>query len=80
MTKDFWVKKFTSRKFWATIASFITSIFIFFTEDENVGVQISTLVLGLGSIIAYVFGESWVDSALNNKTKEQEKEVENEWL
>jgi len=55
-----WKQKLSSRKFWVLLAGLVTSIVLMIQGDTTV--TTSGVVLALGSIVAYVLGESWVDA------------------
>ncbi len=52
--------KLTSRKFWAFLAIFIVAIYTLKTSGVS-DVQITSLVVALGDVICYIFGEAIVD-------------------
>ena len=56
-----WKQKLTSRKFWALMAGLIIATLKMFgiVPDES---MINAELLALGSIIAYILGESWIDA------------------
>lgn len=60
-----WPKKLTSRKFWALVADLGVSIALIVYALIN-GADITPLITGavlaLGGVVAYIFGESLVDS------------------
>jgi phosphate/sulfate permease len=63
MEKINWLQKFTSRKFWAAVAAFVTALLVFFnvgTEDME---RIVALIGAFGSLIAYTLAEGMVDKA-----------------
>ena len=62
-----WKQKLTSRKFWAAITGFATSIMIVFGVDELAIEQAVALIGSMSVLIAYIVGEGLVDSARINK-------------
>lgn len=62
MNKIDWKKKLTSRKFWVSIASFVTMIATAAGAGEDVTVQITALIMAGASVIAYIIGEGLADS------------------
>lgn len=58
-----WAKKLSSRKFWSMIASFVSSMIAFFGGSESVAVQVTSLIVLGGAIIAYILTEGKVDAA-----------------
>ena len=68
-----WKRKLSSRKFWALIAGFISSLLIVFNISENEIAQIVAIISAFGTIAAYIFAEAGVDIASINYDKEKEK-------
>ena len=64
--KDDIVRKLTSRKFWLAIAGLITGIVGFLKSPTTDAETITSLVLALGSVVAYVISEGLVDAAREN--------------
>ena len=58
-----WSKKLYSRKFWSLIASFVSSMIAFFGGSESVAVQVTSLIVLGGAIVAYILTEGKVDAA-----------------
>lgn len=56
-----WKRKLTSRKFWLAVAGFITSILVAFNVGDNVVAQVSAIISGFGSVIAYICAEAYAD-------------------
>ena len=56
-------RKLTSRKFWASIASFTSMLLIYFGHAESEATQISALIMAGASIVGYVIGEGLADSS-----------------
>lgn len=52
--------KFTSRKFWAFLAVFVVAVYTMATTGAS-DVQITSLIIALGDVVCYVFGEAIVD-------------------
>lgn len=63
MNKNDIIRKLTSRKFWLTVASFVTMMIVFFTGDNSKAEQIAALIVAGSSIITYLFSEGCADSA-----------------
>ena len=57
-----WKRKLTSRKFWASIASFVSMLLIYFGESESQASRVTALIMAGASIIGYVIGEGLADS------------------
>lgn len=58
-----WIKKLTSRKFWAAIAEFVTMLIIALHGTEETAVQVSALIMAGATVIAYIVGEGLIDAA-----------------
>lgn len=58
-----WVRKLTSRKFWAALASFVSMMIVAFGGTENTATQIAALIMAGASVIAYIIGEGLTDAA-----------------
>jgi len=58
-----WVRKLTSRKFWAAVASFVSMMIVAFGGTENTATQIAALIMAGASVIAYIIGEGLTDVA-----------------
>lgn len=61
MDKIDWKRKLSSRKFWVLVAAFVASVCIFVTHDEQVSIQITTIITGFGAVVAYLFAEGYAD-------------------
>ena len=62
-----WKQKLTSRKFWAAVVGFVTSLLVAFNVPELTIEQVSTIIMGGATLIAYIIGEGLVDA---NRDKE----------
>ena len=76
-----WVRKLTSRKFWAAVASFVSMMIVAFGGTENTATQIAALIMAGASVIAYIIGEGLTDAAnagtdVNNTTEIESDEEE----
>jgi hypothetical protein len=58
-----WKRKLTSRKLWASIASFVTMILIYCGKDSSQAEQIAAIIMAGATVIGYVIGEGLADSA-----------------
>lgn len=58
-----WKQKLTSRKFWAAVITFITSLLIAFGVPDLTIEQVIAVVSASASMIAYIIGEGMVDAA-----------------
>lgn len=67
MRKIDWVRKLTSRKFWAAVIGFVTPIMTLAQVPENTAVQITAIIMAGGTLIAYIIGEGLTDAAAAEK-------------
>ena len=67
-----WKQKLTSRKFWAAVITFITSVLVAFNVPNLTIEQVTSIIMGAASMIAYIIGEGLVDAARIN-TKDDAK-------
>lgn len=63
MTKQDWIRKLTSRKFWLALAGLVTGIVNFLKQPTTDAEAITSLILALGSVVAYIIAEGLVDAA-----------------
>ncbi len=58
-----WKHKLTSRKFWAAVITFVTSVLVAFNVPDLTVEQVTAVITGGASMIAYIVGEGLVDAA-----------------
>lgn len=58
-----WAKKLTSRKFWAAVVGFVTPIMIAAGATDNSITQVTAIIMGGATLIAYIIGEGMTDAA-----------------
>lgn len=63
MTKIDWKRKLTSRKFWAAVVGFVTPIMIAAGATDNSITQVTAIIMGGATLIAYIIGEGMTDAA-----------------
>ena len=75
-----WKQKLTSRKFWAAIITFVTSILIAFNVPNLTIEQVTAVIMGGAGMIAYIIGEGLVDASKNknNSTNEADDSYNSE--
>jgi uncharacterized membrane protein len=74
MEKINWKQKLTSRKFWAAIIGFVTSVLVAFGVGDLAIEQIVAIITAASTMIAYIIGEGMVDAArIKAETKEGEE-------
>ena len=57
-----WKQKLTSRKFWAAVVTFITSILVAFGVPDLTIEQVIAVITAGSAMIAYIIGEGLVDA------------------
>jgi len=72
-----WVRKLTSRKFWAAVASFVSMMIVANGGTENTAAQITALIMAGASVVAYIVGEGLTDAA-NSTTLVDETESQDD--
>lgn len=65
-----WKRKLTSRKFWVTVADFVSMMIVACGNSEDVAVKVTALILAGGGVIAYIIGEGFTDAAAVGQTDE----------
>ena len=63
MEKIDWIRKLTSRKFWAAIVGLVTGPLIYLGKSEAETAQIGALIMSAASVVAYIVGEGLIDAA-----------------
>ena len=58
-----WNRKLTSRKFWAAVVGFVTSILTAVGCADNTVVMATSVIMAGAVLIAYIVGEGLVDAA-----------------
>lgn len=62
-TKEMIVRKLTSRKLWAAIASFVALLIVATGHTESEAAQMTAIIMAGASVIAYIVGEGLVDAS-----------------
>lgn len=58
-----WKRKLSSRKFWAALAAFVGAVAVFCGAGESLITEMTAIISAAGVLIAYILGESIVDSS-----------------
>lgn len=75
MKKIDWTRKLTSRKFWLSIATFVSMMVVALGGGENTATQVTSLIMAGATVIGYVLGEGLADAAgIAADSKEQGEE------
>lgn len=62
-----WKQKLSSRKFWAALAAWVTSLLTAYGVTNNVIAQVGLIVAGIGALVVYMLAEAKTDIARNAK-------------
>lgn len=65
-----WKRKLTSRKFWLSVAAFVSLLLIACGKDKTVAEQVSAIIMAGATVIGYVIGEGLTD-ATNTYVEEE---------
>ena len=63
MTKEDWIRKLTSRKFWVAVAGFVAGLVAFIMSPSGSKESITGLIMSFGTVVAYIVGEGLTDAA-----------------
>lgn len=58
-----WKRKLTSRKLWTAVASFVSMMIVATGSTENTATQVTALIMAGATVVAYIIGEGFTDSA-----------------
>ena len=58
-----WARKLTSRKFWAAVVGFVTPIMVAAGSNDSTVTQVTAIIMGCATLIAYIIGEGLTDAA-----------------
>lgn len=61
-----WARKLASRKFWMAVVGFVTPVLTMAKVPENTVVQVTAIIMGFGTLIAYIISEGMTDAAYLN--------------
>lgn len=62
-----WIRKLTSRKFWAAVAGFVTAIMVLLNTDALTQEHVIGLISATSVLAIYILGESYVDGKYADK-------------
>lgn len=69
-----WARKLTSRKFWLSVASFVSMMIVATGGTESKAAQVAALIMAGATVIGYAIGEGLADNANAGASVEQEIE------
>ena len=61
--KDMIIRKLTSRKLWAAVASFVALLIVATGHTESEAAQMTAIIMAGASVIAYIVGQGLVDAS-----------------
>ncbi len=67
-----WKRKLSSRKFWAALAGFVGAVAVFCGAGESLITEVTAIISAAGVLIAYILGESIIDSSAAGEKDETE--------
>lgn len=73
-----WIRKLTSRKFWAAVIGFVTTILVALNYSELQVEQVASIIGATSLLIAYIIGEGYVDGKRLETEKENTVIIETE--
>ena len=57
-----WKQKLTSRKFWAAVVTFVTTVMVAFGVPQVTTEQVTAIMAATSTMVAYILGEGLVDA------------------
>lgn len=63
MNRINWKQKLTSRKFWAAVVTFVSTVLVAFGVPDMTVEQVTAVITAGSAMIAYIIGEGLVDAA-----------------
>lgn len=73
-----WKRKLTSRKFWAAVIAFVTTLCVAFGVKEITAEQIAAVITAAATMIAYIIGEGLTDAAGMKKDARIDNQTDND--
>ncbi len=75
MNRINWKQKLTSRKFWAAVVTFVSTVLVAFGVPDMTVEQVTAIITAGSAMIAYIIGEGLVDAArLKAQNKNEDKQ------
>ena len=65
-----WKRKLSSRKFWVALTGFVGAVAVFCGAGESMITEVTAIISAAGVLIAYILGESMIDSSTANGENE----------
>lgn len=64
-----WKRKLSSRKFWLSVASFVSMLIVALGGTQSTAGQVSALIMSGAAVVAYIIAEGWADTAAIEEEK-----------
>lgn len=75
MTKQDWIRKLSSRKFWLCVCGFAASLLTMLRCSDAEIALVTSLITSAGCLVAYILSEGYVDAkAAQNRAPAGESE------
>lgn len=71
-----WKSKLTSRKFWAAVITFVTSILVAFGVPDITIEQVIAVITAGSAMVAYIIGEGLVDAARAKNSTPTDEDIQ----
>lgn len=62
MTKEDFIRKITSRKFWLAVAAFVVLIMVYFGAEEDTATQVAAIIMAGATVLGYLLAEGLTDA------------------
>lgn len=72
------IRKITSRKFWAAVVNFVTQILLACNASDSEVAQVAAIIMAGAGVIAYIIGEGLTDAANASADKYETYTIEEE--
>lgn len=72
MKKIDWLRKLSSRKFWAAVATFVSMMIVACGGTQDQSTQVTALIMAGASVIAYIIAEGFTDATYNDNSSDEE--------
>ncbi|MCG5252640.1 hypothetical protein [Brevibacillus agri] len=64
-------RKLSSRKLWLAVGGFVASVLVLFGTDAGEIEKVTAMITALGSVVAYILAEGYVDGKRENAEKSE---------
>ena len=66
-----WKRKLTSRKFWTSVAGFVTLLLVARGMTENEAAQVAAIIMAGAQVVGYCLAEGLADGATSSQTDKE---------